>query len=408
MPVQSINNVMDLIVSNDNENHDKELHELAKGEAIIFNAEGGERVTSLSAVDKFKFAYGTGSGYPTVSDTIENAKIKKVTKSNFKEITQQLDYVGYNPVTNTGALDTLEDNTYMININVLELLVGSSDGRRVIHGTYVSGANTPTQYTVATELNKSLVGSYKKETTRAVKIERVNSGDETDADTSVTVDVIYNSTRAVVNSSSLPGGVAVGSLIRFGTTNAGPVYKIMDATTVGNTVELVLDMPYQGKTETIDSTDYEFVVAADIADFGIKLTGLPTDYRLGRIGFDLSKWNLNLTGFEDTTVYHAERPSRGSGDGRMVADIEYYTLGTVQQDSEVSDQPVLFDRHYATLLDEGYVIYAIQYINKDDLGIGPNPTSHKEIYVAIKANKDTREPVSTSGDALHSALDPLV
>lgn len=380
MPVSSINNNLDLVVSNSGNNHDKELQDLLPGEVKVFDAFGGAIITSnLHQAGAFKIAGGLSNGVePNISPIVRTSEIKKVTKKSYAALQEQIDYVGFNGTN--GSIEEMEDNLYYLRLHIIELLSGSTDGRMIKQGIYQTVNPSPTQKEIATGLTNSLIANFSREATRLIKFERVNNGANVANTGTGALTVTEGSTR-ISAATDIDAVASVGDLIRFGTAQTSPVYEIVAMDTANETA--TLDLPYQGVTGTVATTAYRFITTIG-ADWGVKLSGLSTDYRRGRLRFTLSRFDMQPNGFGNTLITHAQKPSEGSGDGRAVADIEYFTQGVAGDGMEVSESPVLFDKGYVVDPTVGYDLYYISFHNEDNLGIANNTPSRKELMVAIK------------------------
>lgn len=313
------------------------------GEIGIFTP-SGVRVTEATAatIKEFIIVKKTASGgIPLVSSPIKKANIKSAARKVYVTSTEQLSFIGYNSTLNTGSFDVINDNDYHIRISLRSGRTSNHGGLYMKHGFYTSDTSA-TQAEVSLNLFQALVAEFSKEPDRVIQFSRINSAASTGT-LAETYSPVYGSKYVNASAAST---VTAGDYVRFGTTDADPIYKVI---TVSGTV-ITLDTPYQGTTAVAVATDYITVATADAASFGIKMQGLALPYVTGKLAQDLQVniFDVTLENFGSTlyTIQTAATP--GNGTEKQVKELEFFCQGN-EGDYFRMGEPNLFpSRHEAT------------------------------------------------------------
>lgn len=303
---------------------------LNDGEIGIFTP-GGTRLTEASAAtaDEFVIMRGRGSNIDQVSGIIKKANIKRATRKVYSAATERIEYIGYD--TSANSINAINDNTYLIHVNLFQGLTSNHGGLYIKHGVYKSDASA-TQAEIAAGLTGSLIANFSREADRTIKFGRVCS----DAGSAVgaaadTVVGSYKSKYVVitdVGSNSTVNAIAVGDYFRVGTATSAHVYKVV-ASTVGVTGgTLTLDIPLQEDVNLLGTTA-EFITAANAAtaNFGIKLTGMALPFVAGKQHYNKVLWDLQLENFGTTTKTVATNASLGTGTEEQIKELEFFCNG---------------------------------------------------------------------------------
>lgn len=243
---------------------------LAQGEIVI--CDPGNVILDTTTVlnqDYIKIVMGRGS-----TEALWESQLFTLADMNaYKGIaysakTEQVSYVGYNAVANTGAFDVINDNNYALLISFYELLSQEASSlMNPIQVWYQSDA-AATQEEVCNGLYHQLVLQLAYWRTKPVLAERVASAAST-GNLGATIVAANGSTTVTCTTTA---GPAVGNYIRFGTADTDAVYKI---TAIDTNVSFTIDEPYQGADAsfTVGNAKYILEATALAGDFGIKLTG---------------------------------------------------------------------------------------------------------------------------------------
>lgn len=303
---------------------------LNDGEIGIFTP-GGTRLTEATAAtaEEFVIMRGRGSDVDIVSGIIKTASIKKATRKVYAAATERIEYVGYDSSAN--SLDVINDNTYLLHINLNQGITSNHGGLYIKHAVYKSDA-TATQPEIAAGLCSSAIANFSREADRTIKFERVcNDAGSAIGAAADTVVGAYKSKYVVITDTGADNSVnaiAVGDYFRAGTALSSPVYKVVASTVGIGGGTLTLDIPLQEAVNLVGNTA-EFITAANAAtaDFGLKLTGIALPFTAGKIHYNKVLWDLQLEGFGDTTKTVAQNASLGTGTEAQVKELEYFCNG---------------------------------------------------------------------------------
>src|SRR6218665_481297 len=292
------------------------------GEIGIFTP-AGTRVTEATAatIKEFIIVKKTASGgVPLVSSPIKKANIKVANRRLYTASTEQLSFIGYNSTLNTGAIDVINANDYHIRLSLRQGRTSNHGGLYLKHAFYTSDTSA-TQAEISLNLFQDLVAEFSREPDRIAVFSRINGATSTGTIVE-TYSPVYGS--KYVNASAASTLVA-GDYIRFGTTTADAVYRVV---TVSGTV-IMLDTPFQGTTAVASSVDYIAAATALGDDFGIKIQGLASPYRVGRLAQDLQVNTIDITleGFGTTLYSLTTSATPGNGTEKQVKELEFFCQG---------------------------------------------------------------------------------
>jgi hypothetical protein len=238
---------------------------------ILANATASAAISRNAGV---KIIQGTGPGKFISTDLIRGMYTSNYLGKVYSAPTEQITYVGYDSVANTGNLAVLDNTSYDLNVTLL-------DDRR-IHGEQQTRSiytyKTPLTGASLSDLAFGILRNSEQRLlplpggTNYVKVEVVSNGTYT-VNAAGTLTVVTGSN--VVTSSAASGYVA-GDVIRIGAGGSTfPIYTIQSV--VGNTITLT--NLYAGPSATAVVYGKMTVITA----YGFKLTGLavapniPTD-----------------------------------------------------------------------------------------------------------------------------------
>jgi len=281
-----------------------------------------EETDSSSSTSKFRIANMLSTGQVVYSPFFVPNDCT-ITSDTYAADTQQVTYFGYNG--SSGSLGTIvSGNVYTLHIEIRQTapVVGTSP----LIKTVSAEATAATEYNIATLLDEHFDKAFAREAYEMIKCERVNSGSET-ANTGTGNLSVTKGSKYVTAATDVDAVVSVGDLVRFGTTEADPVYMVT-ALDTSNEI-MTLDRPYKGATASAVSS-YEFVASADIGNYGLKFTGV--DRFANEVTFNpatdypsLVNFTVNSDDFSSTveTTYDTAA-AIGSGTYAQVAALEVY------------------------------------------------------------------------------------
>lgn len=294
----------------------------------------GTRITELTAATVTEFIVVQSRGAnaaPIVSPVIKKADVVKATRKTYVAATEQVDYIGYN--TSSGSIEAINDNIYRIRLAMDESLTSNKGRIYVKDGVYQSDS-TATQVEIANGLVTSLINNFKREPEKAMKFERVtNSTIATGTLTTGTLDVRYGSPYVTaasdIDNSATGTTMVVGDYLVI----LGVAYKVI---ALDNTNQIAtLDVPYQGTTNSaVPDANVTFIPAANAAagNWGIKITGRPLTFSVGKIKYRKSRWVTSIQDFGTTTITNSVGASEGTGTTEQAQEKEWFYRGN---DSEI-------------------------------------------------------------------------
>jgi hypothetical protein len=212
--------------------------------------------------------------------------------------------------------------------------LNSNKGRIYIKDGVYQSDSTATQVEIANGLVTSLINNFKREPEKAMKFERVtNSTIATGTLTTGTLDVRYGSPYVTaasdIDNSATGTTMVVGDYLVI----LGVAYKVI---ALDNTNQIAtLDVPYQGTTNSaVPDANVTFIPAANAAagNWGIKITGRPLTFSVGKIKYRKSRWVTSIQDFGTTTITNSVGASEGTGTTEQAQEKEWFYRGN---DSEI-------------------------------------------------------------------------
>lgn len=312
---------------------------------------------------------------------------------------EQVTYLGFNGTS--GQLDTEDGREYVLSL-ILNHTQGIFNNTPMIKtipawvAPQASGVTDSTiQLLLATALVESLNRQFRRAPAQVVIGERVCSDAGDALNTSIT-NLTFTNGSTVVVTTGTQADIAVGDLLRAGTAVTDPVYKVVSVDNAGNTI--TLDQPFAGATTTLEDTEAEKIIAADVddANYGVKLTGVTTPIKdpvsetPGQVSFDVTFdkiLNASDNGIQPqilTTVTLDTEAKEGLGTGAQVAVKEVYTTMN-EGNAQVCSYPPTKYRRAAELASN----YNLIVVNATDEGYtsaatGIKPVSKYNIIMALK------------------------
>jgi len=305
---------------------------LSDGEVAVVDLDGTILdSTTVVGKRKIKLIQSQGASLPSIqTPEIELAGVKTYLGKAYTAPTVQIDYIGYNVVTNTGSLDVINDNGYEILIHDINSAAYGSTGVDKF-GFYVSDS-AATQAEVMDGLAVNLYQNTAKVVRKPFIVERVASVIAGTNTTAAAGSLVFtNGSNIVTYSGATPAtdGLALGAYVKTDdiAVDTGVLYKITSAVTAGS---FTIDQPYQGSTATFTAGNASVYTAAQLngGSLGIRLTGLaPVFTSPQSTEYYVNRWEASIRNGGATTVTNAQGATEGVGSYAAVASLEYFLIG---------------------------------------------------------------------------------
>jgi len=377
-----------------------DLSAVADGEIAIFNKAKTVRLQDGASDGAFTIVEGK-TGTPFVSDTINVSDITKVVRRTHQGAVEKVDYIGYNGTS--GGIEVINDNLYFIRLHIDQSITSSQGGGILVkHGQFKSAGAGNSQESIANGLYESLINNFSRESKSYINFERVTSG-TISASTSGDI-TVKNGSKIISCADVDNAGVgAIGSYLSIN----GVVYKIVarDTTSTPNTA--TLDFPYTGASEVVGDALCGVVTAAEAADagtsFGIKATGKPLKFSVGKMNYKKANWKTTIQNFGTTAVTESAGAYPGSGTYEQAAELEFFYKGN---DGEYfrKGAPDIFDRPIATVPGSTYHTLSIQV--EETGGVTTRNKRSKTYMVIIPVNADYS--IDATGQDITDTLEDLL
>jgi hypothetical protein len=394
---------------------------LADGEIRCFTPGGTVIAEGTIANDEFVVVLGRGSNdTPLVSPKIKKDWVKRISKKDYTAPTAQLDYVGYNGTS--GSIVTNNNTVYRASI-ALEESPTTNHGGVYIKDMVYSSDSSATQAEIAIGLAGSGVGNFSREYDKSISFKAICNSAVTAANDFVNNITVVNGSKVVSVATAITWGagattLAIGDFVRMGSNGAGTaltddVYKVtaVDTTNLNFTVDRPVQITSQVLTAA--SSDAEVIAAATgaAADWGVSLTGLTLDFKLGKIDNAVAKWNLSLDAdsFGATTLTNSTTATPGSGSYNQVAELEHFLNGNNGENFRTGE-PNIYSYTKMAQSSETYDLIVIEFEKgrTDSLGYVNSPQSLIIAVPAADTNGAWYEGSSGTADDTTDVLEDLL
>jgi len=351
------------------------------GEVIAVEKDGtaiaaGSKEIMLISKDK--------NGKVQVTEPFKVSNISKVTAKAYSPAKEQVDFVGFNGTS--GSIDVINNNLYQVNLEMYDYGMTGTENRYRKQGHFYSPASA-SQLGVAEGLRDSLIRNFLREPSKRFDFSLVCSNAGTALNTSIT-NLTFTSGSKVVTTTGTQADIAVGDLLRVGLTPSDPVYRVTSVDNGSN--QVVLDQAFQGETVTLLDTEAEKVASADIAasDFGVKIEALPKNFVLGKQRFEKIVFATQLVDCGATPVTKETASFIGIGEGKRVAEEEWFTLGNYGELNRIGE-PDLYEYRdtLESKLDGKYDVITIEYSSDHDTAF-QNNILNRGINIYCNAGSD--------------------
>ena len=323
---------------------------------------------------------------------IKSAPLKSATVKQFAVADQQVTRIGYNGTT--GALPTtIVESGFFIKIRKNDLDAANRSQPNSLFAQFKTDA-TGSQEELAFGLVKNGIKNMSTQpegNNGYLRFETLcDEAGATDG-TATTISIDYGSKTGTLNAGATT--IAVGDLLRIGGgAVTDPVYKI----TALATTTVTLDVAYQGASGTGITIEYITAADAAIAEFGIQLRGVASDFDVNAFRNYYS--NRFTATFSDTSTLntHVTGAKDGVGVWQQVAMEEYMSMGNQGENSMLGVPPVM--RTSSVVTDGQYDCLQIS-VKEDINGLVSAEKADADILVFIQDGSG-----SPSGTAIATAL----
>lgn len=346
---------------------------LADGEILITDA-SGTVLTNLTVVgkDSIRLVQGQGAGKPLIwSDEIFNTGVKQFSAKAYTAGTVQIDYVGYDSVTNAGSIDVISSNDYEIHVFDIDSTTFGTLGNSK-YGFYTSDASA-TQQEIALGLTESLFTNTRDLVFPSILVEMVANN--------VFVTGLANTclmTNGSIQVTSTAHALTVGTLVRFITdTDLFAVYSV--ASVISANV-FTLNYPYQGPSGAAVNG---FQPNAAPTAFGVRITGKVPYYLAPNLtNYHVNRWKTTVMNSGATTVTTEQNATEGSGEYPQIAVLEYFLLGNEGLAARQGVIPQIAIR--ANVEATGtYDIVSLYHYRQQGGSVQSKPAEYKQLIIAV-------------------------
>jgi hypothetical protein len=344
---------------------------------------------ALADSTEYRVIGKTTAGVTHYSPIFTTASIKNKAAMDQEARVEQVSYLGYNGTS--GSMDAANSTYYGLGI-VLDHTFGMLNNSPLVLTIPYKSDATATQSEVAAGLAIAGTTVLDRQAHKPLKIERINSGAQSDAMAAATATVVYGS-KSVTLSEDESLTCPAGSIIRLGGTGAGttPCYLVSAISADGLTI--TLDQKYQGASETIAHGNVETVVAGN---WGLKFTGISvTDANFNPVTDEpfVVSFTLEIGDFDTATATYTTAPVLGSGSYQQVSALEAYCQFQ-RKTKEVSAYPPTA-RLFQAVSGEYYHLYSFEIWDDKYVSTttGIKPISPTRIIIA--EDKDLTEAFNT-------------
>lgn len=350
---------------------------IADEEIAVVDASGTVLdTTTVLTKDKIFLVQSQGATEDLIwSDEINKNSVTAFTGKAYTAGTVQIDYIGYNAVTNTGSIDVLNDNDYTIELFDLDSTTFGTLGTNKM-GFYTSDSSA-TQQEIAKGLTESLFTNTRDLEFPAVKIEMVTDTASFGAFTQ-NVTVVNGSVTVTINAADT-ALAPVGGMLRIGGTgDTSPVYFVKARPSA---TSVTLNYPYQGTSGTVLAANIGSLTA--VTSYGIRVTGQSPYFVAPNVTrYHVNRWKTNLYRMGSTPVSTEQNATEGSGEYPQIASMEYFLLGNEGHSAREGVIPQVNPRANAVSSHTYSMIY-LTHSRKDIGTVKDQPTSYKQLIIAF-------------------------
>jgi len=355
----------------------------SEGEVMAASSTGA---VVAAGTEKFIIA-SVKNGELDQSEIMPLSNLKKVSAVAYSAATVRSEAVGYNGTS--GAIDVIPNNLYQVNIELLNYGSLSPENRYYKQAHYQSALSGETQASIANGLALSLVRNFSREQVQRVTIKVISAA--AGAVMTGTGDVsVTKGSKFMTAATDASAVLVAGDFLRIGTGVSDPIYKVVSVGSGVNSV-IELDRPYAGATALVGTASTEVVdaAAAAAAAAGIVITGVELPFVVGKMRFEQVDWRpITLVDFGSTGTTVLSSGTKGQGDGRRVAELEWFANGNFQELHRMGE-PLLYDyrAELKAVIASGYDVLVLDYYHNQSAGTNlVNTTSPRTIMVCTDSS----------------------
>ena len=358
---------------------------IADGEIVVTDVSGTVlNSTTVLTKDRIKIVQSQGASLPSIqSPIIEKAGVKSYGSKLYTAPTLQVDFIGYNNVTNTGDIEVINDNGYEVLIQDINSAAYGSIGIGKF-GFYVSGTADS-----KAKIMDGLAISLYQNTARLIRkpfiVERVASviaGTDTTAATG-TLTFTNGSTLVTASVASGADGAVVGAYLKTDdiAVDTGVLYKI---TALPTATTFTIDQPYQGSTATFTAGNASVYTDAQLSagSLGIKLTGIAPVFTSPQATEPyVNRWSTTVRNGGSTTYGNQTGGTEGVGSYPFMASLEYFLLGN---EGFIGRNNVPYQTPRANILSTGtYNLLTLEWDSVKSGAIFNQEAASKQLLIAF-------------------------
>jgi hypothetical protein len=233
-----------------------------------------------------------------------------------------------------------------------------------------------------------------------MKFERVTSSTVTSATTG-TLDVRYGSVYVTAATDIDNGGAVVGDYLVL----SGVAYKIVALDTTNQIA--TLDVPFQGTSNTaLADASAGFITAANAAagNWGIKITGRPLKFVVGKIAYRKARWVTSIQDFGATTITNSAGAKEGSGTTEQAQEFEYFMRGNDSENFHMGE-PNIFERIADVVVGTNYDQI---FLNVEETGGALSMNKRKKQIALLLPETAPNYAVTGTADDITDVLEVLI
>jgi hypothetical protein len=266
--------------------------------------------------------------------------IRKITVKAYAAGKEKIDYVGFNGTS--GTIEVLNDNLYQINLDLFNYGSNSPESRYLRQGHYKSKASGNLKVEVAEGLVKSLIRNQARESYMRFTAGIVSSAAKSASGSSTGLLTFVPKTNLVTPAVATDtSNFVAGDLVFAGTAATSVGYRVL-ARNAGTGV-LTLADNFNGVTTVTASGNIRSTAAnVEAGSIGVKIEGVPQPFVVGKVVYEKIDWRGSLVDFGSTELTHAQAAMVGIGEGKRVAELEWFATGNFGEHYRVGE-PNLFE-----------------------------------------------------------------
>lgn len=301
---------------------------------------------------------------------------------------EQISYLGYNATS--GSLDAANSTYYSVRL-VLDHTFGMLNNSPLMLTIPYKSDSSATQSEVASGLAVAATNVLDRQAFKALKVERVNSGDVANALGTATASVVYGG-NTILFSEDMTALVVAGTILRLGglgaTNKTFPCYVVTGHDSGAAAARIyTLDQKYQGATNATLAAN--LIESVTEGNWGLKFTGISvTDANFNPITDEpfVSKFTVEPgEAFETAVVTTSVTPFLGFGTYQQVSALEVYTQFQNKRPAISAYPPTVYNKDSVAADTYGLFSFELKDEKYINVASGIQPVSKYRIVIAVKA-----------------------